>query len=680
MQAISRTAPEVIVALRKGVQAASLAERYGATLVERFDTPPTVEGDWVRLRMEHAASMNEGMAWLAHDPRIQWVAPNDEYRLDEAPAATRVPNDLDKRLWALRNTAQEGGTKGADIDATRAWAITTGRREGGPVIAVLDSGADLTHPDLAANLWTNPGEIPGNGIDDDGNGVVDDVHGYNAFDNSGDPTDDHSHGTHVSGTIAAVGNNGQGVVGVNWEARVMPVKIFDRDGKSTVDAILRGLFYAQKMGARVTNSSWGGGRYNQALYEALKSFPALHVMACGNRRRDNDLEPHYPSSYELPNILAVAATDRNDALARFSNYGAESVDLAAPGVGILSTVPGGGYDTKSGTSMATPHVTGAAALVATVFPEASAEEIKARLMAGADPRPGLTHRVASGGRLNVANALETDQVPPEAVRGLRVESRAPRSVSLSWTAPGDDGANGRASGYELRWSDRPILDEATFAAATPLSIAPPAEAGRRETARVELVPHGRERQVYFALRARDNVGNRSPLASVVATVPAARVVFVDDFDGPDRGWTTSGTWAPVNVEGRGRVYTDSPDGRYPDRADTALTSPSVSLRGVKSAMLVFDAAYDLDEGQDGVWVQVSTDGRNWAPVASFTGQSPWRTHTLDLSPWDGKAVQVRFHLVSDGVRAGDGFSVDDVRILEAPLSADQEGGRVTEQA
>ena len=400
-------------------------QRFGASVIHKFDIPKSIfkgfEGELLHLKLPEGMSTEQAMAAMQKDPRVDYVCPNNTYKIDDPPttddepdvaaqADPLTPNDLKPELWGLNNTGQNGGTADADIDAPEAWARQTGNNQ--TLIAIIDTGADYKHPDLVNNIWTNPGEIPGDGIDNDGNGVIDDVHGYNAFAQTGDPMDGHSHGTHVAGTIAAEGNNAQGVVGVNWKAKILPVKIFADSGSTDAASIVRGILYATKMGARVTSNSWGGGAANQAIKDAFANSPALHIMAAGNSGTNNDTQPHYPSSYDLNNNIAVAATDRNDKLASFSCYGEKSVDIAAPGVDIYSTVPGGGVNKKSGTSMATPHVTGAAALLLAEDPTMSNDELKARLLDGADKVAGLAGKVATGARLNVNNALNLEYHKP----------------------------------------------------------------------------------------------------------------------------------------------------------------------------------------------------------------------------------------------------------------------------
>jgi len=316
-----------------------------------------------------------------------------------------VPNDARfSELWGMHNTGQTGGTPGADIHATDAWDSATGSRQ--IVVAVIDTGVDYTHPDLTNNIWTNPGEIPGNGVDDDGNGYVDDVYGYDFVNDDPDPMDDNNHGTHCSGTVGGEGNNSIGVAGVCWQVRIMALKAFSAAGSGGTADEISSIQYATLMGAQVMSASWGGYGYSQALKDAIDAAGAagiIFVAAAGNSATDNDIIPHYPSSYTSENIVAVMATDHNDIRSSFSSYGLTSVDLAAPGTDILSCVIGGGYEFFNGTSMATPHVAGACALLLSAHPTLTVAEIKRALLSTVDVVvPGLC---VSGGRLNLEGAL-----------------------------------------------------------------------------------------------------------------------------------------------------------------------------------------------------------------------------------------------------------------------------------
>jgi subtilisin family serine protease len=343
---------------------------------------------------------NSGGANLAWNLVLKGVATQHGPPTDPSQS----PNDsLFNVLWAMRSP--QAGSGG--IDAVHAWSVTTGSAAN--VVAVIDTGVDRTHPELAANMWANTSEIAGNGIDDDQNGYIDDVNGWDFYNRDNDPADGHGHGTHVAGTIAARGNNALGVAGVCWNARILPVKFLSDTGSGYTSDAVSAVSYASRMGARISNNSWGGGAYSQALYNAIQSAGqagSLFVASAGNNSSDNDTAPQYPAGYNLDAIVAVAATDTNDSLAYFSNYGAVGVDLAAPGVGILSLRPGGQFASLSGTSMAAPHVTGAASLLLSQNSALTVAQMKQLLLFGSDSLATLANRVASNGRLNAYYALK----------------------------------------------------------------------------------------------------------------------------------------------------------------------------------------------------------------------------------------------------------------------------------
>jgi subtilisin family serine protease len=359
---------------------------------------------------------------------------------------SNTPSDAafsDGRLWGLRNTGQSGGLAGADIDALNAWQTTTGSRD--VVVAVIDTGIRHTHQDLAANMWINTAETPGNGIDDDGNGYVDDIHGINAITGSGDPMDDDSHGTHCAGTIGAAANSGGPHVGVAWNVRLMGLKFLGPDGGSTSDAITC-IDYAIRMGADVMSNSWGGGGFSQGLSDAIgraSDAGILFIAAAGNSADNNDLVPQYPASYSNPNVIAVAAVDRSDNLASFSCYGATSVDIGAPGVSIFSSTAESdtAYDTYNGTSMATPHVAGVAALILSANPSATMTEVRDRILDSARPLASLEGKCTTGGTLDAAAALdfEADGILETSVSTdpspLRADSQATISIRVTDLLP-----------------------------------------------------------------------------------------------------------------------------------------------------------------------------------------------------------------------------------------------------
>jgi serine protease len=356
-------------------------------------------------------SVKDALELLNKNPAVAYAEPN--YVWTEA----LVPSDpAFGDLWGLNNTGQAGGTADADIDATEAWDVTTGSRD--VIIAVIDGGVDYTHPDLADNMWQNPGEIAGDGIDNDGNGYIDDIFGIDTANGDTDPMDLGGHGTHVAGTIGAVGGNGIGVTGVNHEVSIIACKFLDGGTGSTAGAIecidyLTGLKNAG-VDIRASNNSWGGGGFSQALQDSITvagQADILFVVAAGNAGTDNDVAPAYPASYDNDSILAVASTNRNDGDSTYS-YGLESVDIAAPGTSIVSTYLNDGYASLSGTSMATPHVAGAAALIWSINPSLTALEVKQLLMDTGDANTWADGRTVSGKRLNANNALEAADPDP----------------------------------------------------------------------------------------------------------------------------------------------------------------------------------------------------------------------------------------------------------------------------
>jgi subtilisin family serine protease len=373
-------------------------------------------GTGVQLVVAPGVSPAAMRAWAAGIDGVAGIEP------DFAIRPTAVPDDPSfTDQWGLRNTGQSGGSRGGDIAAVAAWDVTTGSRS--VVVAVIDSGFDYTHPDLAANAWRNPGEVPGDGLDNDGNGFVDDVHGWDFANDDADPMDDDGHGTHVAGTIGAVGDNGVGVTGVSWQVSIMGLKFLDAEGSGSISDAIAAISYATRMrrefGVNVvaTNNSWGGADRSLALRAAIAEGGAagiLFVTAAGNDGVNGDRRANYPANEDLDAVIAVTATNRSNRLPAFATYGPVHVDLAAPGAAIRSTVPGGGYATFSGTSMAAPHVTGTIALLATANPAASATAIRGAILSTTRPLAALAGKTVTGGLLDAAAAVRAirGDVPP----------------------------------------------------------------------------------------------------------------------------------------------------------------------------------------------------------------------------------------------------------------------------
>jgi subtilisin family serine protease len=399
------------------------------------------------VKLKKGMTVEEGIKEYKKDPNVEYAEPDYIYTVNSVPNDTYFGT-----LWGLLNSGQTGGTSGADIKATSAWDLTKGSSD--VVVAVIDSGIDYTHEDLAANIWVNPVEIPGNGIDDDGNGYIDDIHGIDTYNSDTNPMDDHGHGTHVAGTIGALGNNGTGVVGVNWNVRIIACKFLNAGGSgSTSDAVeclqyIKGL---RDKGVNIvaTNNSWGGGGYSQALYDAINAQrELLFIAAAGNDSSNNDFVNHYPSSYKLPNVISVAASDHNDGKASFSNYGKRTVHVGAPGSNITSLraagtdmygdghtfVPLGDSNAKymraSGTSMATPHVTGLAALIAAQDQERDWRTIKNLILSSGTAIPAMDGATITGRRINAYGALTCVDSP---VFSLLTNSEFPLPAGVAAT-------------------------------------------------------------------------------------------------------------------------------------------------------------------------------------------------------------------------------------------------------
>lgn len=371
--------------------------------------------------LDDADAEETARQYSAMSDLVEYAHPNYEIRLDppSVPASRRDlllrdvtgrPNDPQfDQQWALNNLGQDGGKERADIDALKAWLKTRGSDK--VVVAVLDSGVDYTHKDLVANMWFRPDSVPQ--YADDELGTFDDVNGYDADANAPDPMDDNGHGTHCAGIIGAEGDNNEGIAGINWNVSIMPLKFLGRGGFGTTKNAIEAINYAidrkQKgVNVRVINASWGSTSYSRALEDAIRAAGEqgiLFVAAAGNSSTDNDKRAHYPSNYNLPNVISVAALDRTDSMASFSNFGVKTVHIAAPGRDILSTWLKDVYREASGTSMAAPQVSGVAALILASEPNLSVEKLRERILRSVDKIPSLDGKVASGGRLNAAKAL-----------------------------------------------------------------------------------------------------------------------------------------------------------------------------------------------------------------------------------------------------------------------------------
>ena len=428
------------------VTEARLLDAVGGAVDYEYTLVPNL----ARVRLSGQSSVNEAIATLSESPFVEYAEPDYIVHTQDAPPPP-TNDPLYGQLWGLDK-----------IHAPDAWAMGTGSSD--VVVAVIDTGADFGHADLADNIWTNPGEIPGNGIDDDGNGYIDDVHGWDFYDNDNNPMDGGAHGTHVSGTICAKGDNEIGVTGVTWNCQLMILRFMGPNGGFTSDAI-RALEYAVSRHARISNNSWGSYGYSSALRSAILeagSSGQLFVTAAGNYRQNIDEIPFYPASFDLDNVITVAAINRDDQGASFSNWGPVSVDLHAPGVAITSTVPFQHYGISSGTSMAAPYVTGAAALLLSMQPALKTDELSNLLLSTTRPITYLAGLTVTGGELDLAAAAAQVPMPPEGPSDLAATATPPnRDVELMWTDNADD-----ETGHYL-WRS---VDETNW---TTLAVLPP---------------------------------------------------------------------------------------------------------------------------------------------------------------------------------------------------------------
>jgi thermitase len=453
-----------------------------ATVVERLPL-----SGLLHVRLEPGTSVTSAERALERRPGVRYAEPNHLYRIAATPDDT-----LFSSLWGM-----------STIQAPAAWDVTSG--SDAVTVAVVDTGIAYAHPDLQANIWLN--DDPVDGVDNDANGKVDDLRGWDFAANDNNPADDNGHGTHVAGTVGARGNNGQGVTGVNWSVKLMALKAADASGSLEEASVVQAFQYACANGAKVINGSFGGPEFPQAILDAINACPgALFVFAAGNDSTNNDLVPEYPCNLAPADVVCVAASNSTDGLAGFSNFGVSSVDLAAPGDGILSTIPGG-YGTLDGTSMATPHVAGAAGLILSLHPFTSTAAVRRALLSGVDARPGLAGLVATG-RLNAWRPLPPVGLTARATTAQNVWTNN-ATVSTFWSGATDPAG---IDGYSFSWSPDGgfVPDEIK-------------DGEEHVTSTTAVVPDGRQ---WFHVRAVDGLGNWGAPVHVgpflIDTFPPAR--------------------------------------------------------------------------------------------------------------------------------------------------------------
>lgn len=682
---LGQVADHVMVRLRPGVAdetaEARLAE-LGATVRRRLPLSRLWLVAWAEPEID---TLPRALALLAQESALFEIA-----EADSIVHKAAVPNDARfGELWGMHNTGQSAGAADMDVDAAEAWDTFTGTRN--VTVGVIDTGVDLTHPDLAANAFVNAAEAGGAaGVDDDANGYIDDVSGWDFAYNDRFPTDVDTHGTHCAGTIAASGNNGTGVAGVCWQAKILPAKFLDDSGSGATSDAVEAVIYCTRMGCFLTSNSWGGGAFSQTLLDAINAAHAagvLFVNASGNDSYNLESVTSYPAAYRRPNMIVVASITRTGSMSTFSNYGASTVHIGAPGSEILSTMPGGGYQVLSGTSMACPHVAGAVALVKSYKPSLTAAEVRDIILRTADATPSLLGRCSTSGRLNAARALaETGEMSvlasTNSVSGRQGGPFTP--ASWTWTV-----ANNGST---------PITWAATGGPSW-LSYSPASgglAAGASGTVNVQLTAAAASLSAGIY---NGTVEMRNVTSGVVRTVEtrlevegAASLPFTDGFESALAPyWRTSGTGpmrtvrttTPAGRGGSGNcVLMDAMGSGTYARNEFTLT---VDLSGVENAMLSFWVAGFSDDfnpapagpftgGADFDGVAISADGVTWHPVHTFSGlSSVWAQVTLNLDELAAAkgltytpTFKIRFNQYDNYEYLTDGIAVDDVTITGTP--------------
>lgn len=584
-----------------------------------------------------------------------------------------MPNDTHfSKLWGLHNLGRNGGQNDADIDAFEAWQINKGSKD--VLVAIIDTGIVLSHPDLVDNIWQNPGETgvdasgndkSTNGIDDDGNGYVDDTNGWDFVENDNKPQDGNGHGTHCAGTIGAVGGNSLGVVGVNWEVSLIALKFLNKSGNGAISDAIKAVEYATKMGVHVMSNSWGGGGFSQTMFSAIQKANEagiVFVAAAGNSASDNNIVAHYPSNYQVENVIAVAATDSSDRLASFSNWGSQTVHLGAPGVNIYSTHLSDGYAYLSGTSMATPHVTGAIALIKSKFPALRAKELKDKLLYNVDPVLSLNGKTKTGGRLNILQALADEEKEPPTVSDLQVVSVGSSDAVLKW----QNSYETQTGRIIAKIKTSPIESESDWQNAMTVAY----EMLGSDEARIKNLPFNFVG--YVAIRSVNSRGSVSDLSNSVL-LELNKVIMKDFYDGSSMDdVNATGYWNIETVDGR-QVFSDSPQGAYKVNQNASLTLLPFEKKS-NNIQIILNARFHFEKNYDFGYVELSVDnGKTWRQVRQFTNQTEgWQTIKIDLQSYirgyaDGTMLNIRFRMTSDYSINKDGWLIDDIAIVNSDV-------------
>lgn len=653
---------ELIVRFGSGVSASAVEAAHEALGSRVIAEAKGVKG-LQKVRLRKGVTVADAMKRYRAASGVVYAQPNYLHRVSAMPDDPRLPE-----LWGLHNEGQTGGTEDADIDAPEAWDIQTGSDQ--VVVAVIDTGVDYRHPDLADNMWVNEGEIPGNGVDDDGNGYVDDVYGYDFFNYDNDPVDDHSHGTHCSGTIGAVADNGIGVAGVAWDVRIMAVKFLSADGWGDTWGAVESIYYADMMGADIMSNSWGGGPWEQVLYDAIASTDALFVAAAGNDSSNTDMWPNYPSCYDLPNVLAVGATDHNDQVAWFSNWGAETVDVFAPGEEILSTVAG------------PPPVFEPRVLSSLLV--SSCDDASEWNLGSYNFKPwSLSTSWFSSEPAALAHLQYRDNEESWAYLNDPVDLSGMTSPWLRFQTfydmeQGYDFLNAWASGDGVNWTK--VASLTGFSGGWYY-------ADGSKAVDCDLAAFAGDSSVYLAFSFESDYSMDSKWGYLGAVIDDIEIVelatyFSEDFSDlaawnaseyAQEPWALTTQWMVSAPSAAGVIgYENNED------AWLKLTSPIDLSSASTELALTLEALYETEPGLDVMTAYASTDGSTWTALASYSGFSgmwgpEFVSKVVDLSAFAGEPeVYLAFGFASNGEIASDvgltGVVIDDLLVIEGAWS------------
>jgi subtilisin family serine protease len=590
------------------------------------------------------------------------------------------PNDTDFLSWQWPLYSEN--YPDSDMDAYKAWDITTGTKD--IIIAVIDTGIDFTHPDLTSNLWQNKAEIPNNGVDDDGNGFVDDYFGWDFVNNINLPYDPLGHGTHVSGIISATGNNSTGISGVSWNSQIMTLKVFEE--RETSDEIILAAFdyllgLDQKI--HVINASWGGSEYSEAMkdaFTACKNKGIFISVAAGNDKMNSIEHPVYPARFNFSNMVSAAASDVYGKKWNSSNYGA-AVSICAPGKNVHSTLPSPYmYGRSSGTSMAAPQASGAAALLLSLEKNLSPEIIRDRMIACAEASVALKDVSISRGLLNLNNLLKTHSGKAAPVTDLSVKNIGLTTATLQFTLPEWSGIYNKTKIMEMRYAAWKISGQ-NWWKANPVNVfIDNGNPGDIRSVNVEGFFPGI--RYFFSLRSLDEYGNPSSLSNLTSGVTTgAKIIYMEDFENELNGWEIKGTgWDQATSPGlakSGVKFLDHAEvpGGYIE--DDSVISPSLDLKGLVEPYLVFSHIYEfygIDRLTNEGIVEIQIEGEeDWNEIFRVKiYYAPWKNEYINIGPWREKKVRIRFRFSNIFLSTEDhdeiGWRIDDMKIIDAGIN------------